>query len=941
MKSTSSRFSFDMIGAAKQEKLLEERHRQRELERQTTRSPSISNSYRDSRFDDMDDFDYDAMMDDDGLEEAIPGVNTDYYEEPIPGMESDYDEEYIPEAGLDDDFEAAAGEEDEDQHDGYDMEDVDNDQENFSGFVFQRSNPQDADGRVIGFAMSKDTPGLEPNFPSPIPPSLVQRPIISSTEEGTGLGIQCLDVVEQSDNLIRQPHTVAMEPDKQRESFLAPPARTNDDLYFDDGISGFDNEFADELNFGTGNDEPFNEALFDLDDTDQYGRPIPGAFRMAKEAHDAAARHRTQEDSDVVSGRIAQPTLSQSTTRTSTSAGGFQHPVSKVTSEEISPQHNFTTFAQPLPVAEQENVVAYQAALAAAAYQAAAAGKFRRESPPTSPAISASAGGPSPTNDYDDYDESPHIDFDDYERDDLDDFNLDDDDIIAEANASALANDSDGWYGQEFGFYSAPASQQNPTTGFHLQSPGLAQLAMMADAADDSNMTLSALLKLRSRAWGGSQASLVSSRDGSPRSERGDGTSSPMVGPHLGIGGFHGRKNSSFSVLSRESENYSSPGSPTLTMSLPAVLSPRPSAMQSTQTAMFIPSPGYALSPLQDLPFLRARGSPSHAGAALVNPMQLRVEWVRERGHPTTQATRDEASAPEKEQGALSRRLEQATEDALTSGGRSGWRAIEEAGFSEELKAKLYEKVATATIGSAEDLVGGRVGPGAGAGTRAHAEAAPWTGEESHEDAALRMLDDSKRKLPPTLRGRPAIPPPTLSRASTRAGGGKGLTEEEREDFLKELRERFQPGARALPNTISGLTSLANQRIEEAMARGQFKDIPRGPGIERDARADNPFIDTVYDALPSSADAGPVFRDPAWEGAERSYLELSVEKLNSLARSYNLMAPELAKKPYFSLTRELESCYAEVAPSATIYEKRGDGYGFKEMWRDIWSKRKS
>ncbi|CAI4218924.1 unnamed protein product [Parascedosporium putredinis] len=148
-------------------------------------------------------------------------------------------------------------------------------------------------------------------------------------------------------------------------------------------------------------------------------------------------------------------------------------------------------------------------------------------------------------------------------------------------------------------------------------------------------------------------------------------------------------------------------------------------------------------------------------------------EHISERGHPTTQATRDEASAPEKEQGALSRRLEQATEDALTSGGRSGWRAIEEAGFSEELKAKLYEKVATATIGSAEDLVGGRVGPGAGAGTRAHAEAAPWTGEESHEDAALRMLDDSKRKLPPTLRGRPAIPPPTLSRASTRAGGVK------------------------------------------------------------------------------------------------------------------------------------------------------------------------
>ncbi|CAI4218923.1 unnamed protein product [Parascedosporium putredinis] len=152
------------------------------------------------------------------------------------------------------------------------------------------------------------------------------------------------------------------------------------------------------------------------------------------------------------------------------------------------------------------------------------------------------------------------------------------------------------------------------------------------------------------------------------------------------------------------------------------------------------------------------------------------------------------------------------------------------------------------------------------------------------------------------------------------------------------------------------------------MARGQFKRLKRhaaraissrGGSLEEKIRAAEAYARAetarnatatatttttaqTSDALPSSADAGPVFRDPAWEGAERSYLELSVEKLNSLARSYNLMAPELAKKPYFSLTRELESCYAErEAGSATIYEKRGDGYGFKEMWRDIWSKRKS
>ena len=108
-----------------------------------------------------------------------------------------------------------------------------------------------------------------------------------------------------------------------------------------------------------------------------------------------------------------------------------------------------------------------------------------------------------------------------------------------------------------------------------------------------------------------------------------------------------------------------------------------------------------------------------------------------------------------------------------------------------------------------------------------------------------------------------------------------------------------------------------------------------------------------------------------------SYLKLAVENLNSLTRSYNLMAPELAKKPYFSLERELAACYADVAPLVAeeirrralakpapslfgsfgggggggggaagrecvrVYEKTGGEYGFKEMWRDLWGKDKS
>lgn len=597
MKSTSSRFSFDMIGAAKQEKLLEERHRQRQLE--LGAEAELGDGQRDSRFDDLDDFDYDAMMDDGGLEEAIPGVNADYEEEPIPGMEDDY-EEAIPEVNFD--YEEEDG--------GYVGEDPDNDQENFSGFVFQRSpqsgvstphsaglmaTPRDADGNAIGFAASKDSP-LGHEQPPQAPSASPRAKPAGSADEVSGLAIQDLAV---SDG--KQP-TNETEVPKGLEANDQPRTKEQDDLYFDDGMIGLDGdefaeEFVDELDFSGG--DPFSEALFDLDDTDQYGRPIPGAFRAAKEAY--AERHRQDKrESDGTSGPFdqSQSVMSPSTTRTSVSAPGPQHHVSKVPSEEISPEHRHNTLTQPASE-EGDPMAAYQAALAAAAHKAVADGKFRR-SPPRSPVLPTTEVRPASP---DPYDSPPAVDFDDYEKDDMDFDDLDDDDIIAEANASALANDPEGWYGREFGFYSAPAAQLDlpfeyanggyfgpsgpggnravsrepnltpiterseysnrnsimslavPPIGSAstLQSPGLAQLAMMADG--DDNMTLSALLRLRTRAWGGSQASLPSSRDGSPRSERGEGSASPQQFAHA-------RKNSAFSALSHEA--HSLPASPTV-----------------------------------------------------------------------------------------------------------------------------------------------------------------------------------------------------------------------------------------------------------------------------------------------------------------------------------------------------------------------------------------
>lgn len=342
------------------------------------------------------------------------------------------------------------------------------------------------------------------------------------------------------------------------------------------------------------------------------------------------------------------------------------------------------------------------------------------------------------------------------------------------------------------------------------------------------------------------------------------------------------------------------------------------------------------------------------------------------------------------------------------------------------------------------------------------------------------------------------------------------LSEKEREKMRKILRERFTAGARPMPGSVQGLAALANERIEDAIARGQFKSIARGKGlnVERDHNANSPFLDTteyfmnkiiqkqeivppwiekqqelikaadVFRArlradwkrhaarviaskggsletqvrraeayaiaeaannpkatktesvteidhegrvsqvtvtetptpasqtadskitvtedtpiepstsqpfqensedttlasTPSAeetrATAAPLprlapFRDPAWESLERAYHTLAITEINNITRSYNLQAPDLAKKPYFSLDRELRSCFADIAPQlpaeirerarkpekirveivghkpggvlerfssekVKVYDSRKPNYGFKQFWKDLW-----
>ncbi|KAJ5964227.1 uncharacterized protein N7479_004103 [Penicillium vulpinum] len=460
-------------------------------------------------------------------------------------------------------------------------------------------------------------------------------------------------------------------------------------------------------------------------------------------------------------------------------------------------------------------------------------------------------------------------------------------------------------------------------------------------------------------------------------------------------------------------------------------------------------------------------------------------------------------SKEEKKETAMGRRLSQMTEDALLEGGRSAQRNFEQAGFSEELKNELAERIAASSFRSqyaaAHSIV--EMPSFAGQGTREQAAAPAWTGTERMEDTTLRMLDDASKpirmpyKIPDPVNLKPA-PKPKKSRAERLAEAKErtstytqskapGFSKEEREHKRREMREGLTPGAHSMPISITGLSSLADERIQDAIARGQFKSIPRGKGVNTkpDHNASSAFIDTteyfmnkiikqqeivppwiekqqqlgmeisrfrerlradwrrhaamliaskggsldaqmkrarayaaaetrlankakleasfeedtsvseintdgrivskseVSPAIKNESEENsedlahlPPLRDPGYLSIERSYHELAVKQINSLARTYNLQAPASAHKPYINLDRELNACYAAVAPelaeeikrraterarpssvvppvpssrfgslgtaqTVQVYEEdQSKGYGMKQFWRDLFTK---
>jgi hypothetical protein len=573
LASNASRFSFDMggLGSTAQERILEEKHKQKEAERKAAKHESQS---------DEGDFDYDNMMDDDGLEERIPGVNVDLddedqFEEEIPGVNADPDdedqfeeeilgvnvEEGVPETNtlIEDNGRGGEGPGERTEPAGLDAfhftpalrSSMTSPTSTIETGRISQATPRDESGNVIGFALSRESPDS-----GRLSSQAAFRPLSSDSLQN-GLGLIPLHPTNTASlNGIESP--------TKRQSF-----QDDDDLYFDDGI--IDQPPAD-------TDDPvFDENIFDDENSNLYERR-PRAVSNLQERTISPDQATLASEGDMDDEEFSPINVSSAIPQTFTKPGA---PRGFWASTQPHPSISHALASEPSGLTEG-NLAAYHDALASAANEAAANGRFTRKA-----SISQASETTSQMDDgvpgliSDDSRTSRGLDSlrpfsndhlkNDFSYEDEDD--LDDDAIIAAANADALENDDEGFYGQEFGFYArahsdchseqvnggyfgprgvegiirshsgrvnfrepslTPITERSewsarnsvislpilgiPHSAHTLPSPGLARLAGMDDFDDDMPFSVSAFLQLRRGAFGSSNGSLRSSAAGSQAS---------------------------------------------------------------------------------------------------------------------------------------------------------------------------------------------------------------------------------------------------------------------------------------------------------------------------------------------------------------------------------------------------------------------------------------
>ncbi|KAL9101690.1 MAG: hypothetical protein Q9163_003076 [Psora crenata] len=660
-QSNASRFSFDLagVGSAAQEKMLEDKHRQKANRKQrnsSTTNEAIDDQYNAMDYDDMDSYEY---------EERIPGVNCD---------------------------------EDEDTFGVKNMPVLQRDMQSFDFASPNKSSFESTISPVSTGVTSPDTPrdksvlpvGTRSFNPSPKLGQAQSEELLEGSEAGKGSRPQ--PIPGDSSRTISQSRP--LEPDVAPEEILGglPQRQTylDDDIYFDDGM-------IDDV--GSVSDHEFDEGVFDDNSNGIYGlplrdrtlRPLPGPDSEFGRDHESRPGEESFPrciDHGHQGGNALSPHRSLS------SAG--------VTVESLRErdQQDQLVSGQTIGLT-QDNLAAYNHnALSMAVKQAAKNGAFDRslsfESPQEagqadltqnmSDATSQMAPGLPESGHFDEYgDEGP-----------------DDDPIVAAANAEALENDDEGFYGREFGFfaksygsseaeysnggYFGPRSLQAMHRSYSgkatFQEPSLTPITERSELSkrnstvslamyghplsatsatspqfpdmplDDLNIQLAMLKQLRRGAWGGSDVSL-------PSTSNSQNSGSPLTHPpanmlfHTPLHASNSNVNlqtmaSSFHSFSSSSPNESNPSpsadSPTITLpsthALPTQKTP-PVVASPTQSMNVLrpsitphpapPSP----APVRELsPSTRNRKTQSHSrtysGAESVSYKEEGGRWVIE-----------------------------------------------------------------------------------------------------------------------------------------------------------------------------------------------------------------------------------------------------------------------------------------------------------------------
>lgn len=535
--SRASRFSFQIPGGSDsaQEKLLEERHKAKEAAKASKQARYSINSLVDE-YDEYDMEDYDM---DGGLDEEIPMI------------------------GEEDEFEGLGNQTLDSGLGGFDFSSTQAGAQNFNTQMNGFSHLQqsiDMYGNPMGFAMSEQDLQQFKALAIESQPHHSHGP----TTERYGLGVSDQQEIPNGPSSAAPPDASIDTTAGARQSRSTNQLDLGDDMYFDDGLIG-DQEDAEPAEF--------DENVFDDPEGPLYDRKVK--FSDIDEASQALPSHPNPVMNSETGYEADDDTLSKHLGKCESS---LAH------TNSVAQQHTLPMF---------NDMNAYHSALADAANRAEASGRFTRKASVDAGQANHEVDESSTKSDSrpslmpDDGRQSLEADVfppeddvfgmssgyvDDYDYSDFDSA-MEDDPIIAAANAEALAYDDEGFYGQEFGFYASASGEASSAWGGFfgpsglgrapsgrnavrepnltpiterseystrnsfislnhfrdstqpLSSPGLAQLARISpygwpDSSED--MSMDALMKLRKGAFGGSGASLPASASGSPRN------SSPM-----------------------------------------------------------------------------------------------------------------------------------------------------------------------------------------------------------------------------------------------------------------------------------------------------------------------------------------------------------------------------------------------------------------------------